>query len=239
MLALLDGLISQFREPSNILKVLPGSSVEINGPLYDEVQNVRELTYTSSSEQLSLDFEVAHKGYFLGGAMWRGRLAVSPQIPAGEYTLTVGIRGKAPPQPLPPYRIIVYPDPVSRQQSSKSLIRRYLGVSPWLVPPFFLPAILLAFGLVFYLSQKTEAFLAQQGKAEVYRVVKGEGGYIIRFGLGTAHGVQPGAHLTIFDDQGHTAGTVEVEEASKTDSQAVVKTDQVIKPGFIVSRDHV
>ena len=36
-LALLDGLVARFREPPNMLKILPGESLEINGPLQDEV----------------------------------------------------------------------------------------------------------------------------------------------------------------------------------------------------------
>ena len=234
-LALLDGLVARFREPANLWKVLPGMAVEMNGPLEDEVKDIRELTYTSNSPHLRLTFSAAHKGYFLGGDMWRGQLQVSPQAEAGEYRLTVGIIGKTPPKPLPPYRIMVFADPLSLQRSYKSLIHYYSGLSPWAVAPGFLPAILLSFGAVFYLSQKKEKLLARRGRAEIYRVLRRDGEWVINFGLGTDHGVQPGSRLEIFDDQEHGVGAAEVEEVTATDALALARSDQEIKPGYIVS----
>ncbi len=81
-----------------------------------------------------------------------------------------------------------------------------------------------------------EGLLAQQGQAEVYQVKKMEGGYLVGFGLGTAHGVQPGARLPLFNEEGQTLGTVEVKESSATDSLALIISDQEIRPGFTVSR---
>ncbi len=236
-LALFDGLISRFREPLNIFKVLPGETVHINGPLEEAVQDIRQLTVQSSSDQLMLTLEAVHKGYFLGGDMWRGLLAISPQIRPGEYTLTVGLRGKVSPHPLPPYRIIVFPDFPSRQLSYKSLSGHYLGMSPWLIFVMLLPTVLAAFGGVFWLSQKREKLLAQLGQAEVYRVARVEEKGVISFGLGTAHGVQIGSRLALFDESGLRVGTVEVEETSETDSSARVSTDREIKPGYMVRLD--
>ena len=236
-LVLFDGLISRFREPLNIFKVLPGETVHINGPLEEAVQDIRQLTVQSSSDQLVLTLEAVHKGYFLGGDMWRGLLAISPQIRPGEYTLTVGIRGKVSPHPLPPYRIIVFPDIPSRQLSYKFLSGHYLGVSPWLIFVMLLPTVLVAFGGVFWLSQKREKLLAQLGQAEVYRVARVEEKCVVTFGLGTAHGVHIGSRLALLDESGQTAGTAEVEETSETDSSARVNTDRKIKPGYIVRLD--
>ncbi|MBI4642359.1 MAG: hypothetical protein HY790_00370 [Deltaproteobacteria bacterium] len=234
-LALLDGLAARFREPPNVLKVLPGMSLEVNGPLEEEVGDVRELTYAGSSPHLRLTFEAAHKGYFLGGDMWRGQLRVDPQTPPGEYSLTVGVKGKTPARPLPPYRVLVFADPLSRQHSYKSLISRHAGLSPWAAAAGFLPAILLFFGGVYYLSQKRAQILAGLGRAEIYRVASREGEYLIGFGLGTAQGLQPGSKIVIFNEQEQEMGTAEVQEATATDALAVVPADREIKPGYIVS----
>jgi len=234
-LALVEGLVARFREPANLWKVLPGMSTEMNGPLEDEVQDIRELRYTSTSPHLRLTFSAAHKGYFLGGDMWRGQLQVNPQAEPGEYHLTVGIIGKTPPKPLPPYRILVFADPLSLQRSNKSLIHYYSGLSPWVVAPGFLPAILLCFGAVFLLSQKKEKLLAGLGRAEIYRVTHKDGEWTIKFGLGTDHGVKPGSRVEILDGQERTVGTAEVEEARATDALALARSDREIKPGYIVS----
>ena len=235
-LAVLDGLVARFREPPNVLKVLPGMSEEMNGPLEEEVGDIRDLTYASSSPHLGLVFAAVHKGYFLGGDMWRGQLQVAPQTPPGEYRLTVGVKGKKPARPLPPYRVLVFADPLSRQQSYKSIISSHTGLSPWAAAAYFLPAILLSFGGVYYLSQKKEEFLARLGRAEIYRVARREGEYVIGFGLGTSHGLQAGSKIDIFNEQEQVVATGEVEEADTTDSLAVVRSDREIKPGYVVSR---
>jgi len=234
-LALLDGLVARFREPPNLLKVLPGMSLEVNGPLEEEIGDIRELTYASSSPDLHLTFGAAHKGYFLGGDMWRGQLRVDPRTPPGEYHLTVGVKGKNPARPLPPYRVLVFADPWIKQQSYKSLVRRHAGLTPWAAAAYFLPAILLLFGGVYYFSQKQEKLLARLGRAEIYRVASREGEYVIAFGLGTAQGLQAGSTIDIFNEQGQAVATGEVEEASATDSLAVVRSGQEIKPGYVVS----
>jgi len=235
-LALLDGLVARFREPFNVLKVLPGTSLEINGPLQEEAQGVGDLTYTAGSPKLRVSFEAMHKGYFLGGDMWRGRLLVDPQTPPGEYPLTMGVKGKTPPKPLPPFQVIVFADALSLQDSDKSLLRRHWGLSPWGTAASFLPAILLCFGGVFLLSQKRERLLMAMGRAEIYRVASGEGGCVIGFGLGTDHGLQTGSRVRILDNQEHEVGTGEVQESTATDSLALVHSEQKIKPGYIVCR---
>lgn len=235
-LSILDGLIARFREPPHVLKVLPGTSVEINGPVAEEAAGVQDLTYESTSEHLTVKFEEMHKGYFLGGDMWRGQLTVSPQIRPGEYRLIVSPKGSKAVQPPPAFRVMVYADPLSLQRSEKSLIQRHLGFSPWGAAAAGVPVILLTFGLVYYLSGKRESLLAQGGRAEVYRVVRREGDSVICFALGTAHGVMPGTRVTIFNDEGQPVGTARVEEASVTGAIAVAAAGQEIKTGYIVSR---
>lgn len=236
LLALADGLLVHFREPANLVKVLPGASIQINGELTDEAHRVEELTYLSSSEQFQVSFEAIHKGYFLGGDMWRGKLLVGPGISPGEYRLAVMPKRSSSPRAAPAFRILVYPDALSLQKSSTSLIRRFFGISAFVVAAGCLPGILLAFGMVYYLSARREALLAQGGQAEVYRVVRREGGYEIRFALGTTHGLGPGARVQVLNEQGQRVGLAQVEESNQTDSLAVITADQEIKTGYLVSR---
>jgi len=236
-LALLDGLIGQFREPANLIKLLPGLTAEIDGPLEEEVPGVQELTYFSDSDFLTLSFASVHKGYFLGGNLWRGQISASSRILPGEYHLTVAPRRSTSPVATLAFRILIFPDPLSLQLSSKSLIRRHLGLSPWGAAAACLPGILLTFGIVFRLSQKRDRLLAQRGLAEIYRVIKKDGGFEIHFGLGTEHGVYPGLQLRVHNPQGKAVGLARVEEAAPTDAIALVTLDQEIKPGFMLSKE--
>jgi len=235
-LTVLDGLVARFREPANVFKVLPGEVVGINGPLVEEIKGVQELTYESSSPHLRLKFITLHKGYFLGGDMWRGELAADQQIAPGEYELRVLTPGWAALKPLPPFRIMVYPDEGSLTRSAPSLVQRLTGYSPWVVAPAFLPLVLAAFGGVFYLSQRMETLLAQKGQAEIYRVLRRDDGWEIRFGLGTAHDVHTGDRVAVWDDQGRQVAGAEVQEAWETHAWAVVSGDQQVKEGYIVMR---
>ncbi len=235
LLALVDGLVVHFREPANVVKVLPGASVDLNGELTDEANSIEELTYVSGSDQLQVTFEAIHKGYFLGGDMWRGRLEVGPHISPGEYSLTVLPKKAISPRKAPAFRILVFPDVLSLQKSSPSLLRRWFGLSAFVAAAGCLPGIVLAFGVVFLLSGKRDELLAATGRAEVYRVLRREGGIEIRFGLGTAQGLGPGSPVSISDEAGRMVGTAEVEASTLTDSLAVVSGDQEVKEGYLVS----
>ena len=109
---------------------------------------------------------------------------------------------------------------------------------PWRVAAIFAALAwgALAFGAVYVLSGKREALMAESGKAEIYRVTRGDGGYEIRFALGTGRGMSPGAKVAIFDEAGQQVGTGTVEVANRTDAAALVMTDQEIKVGYLVSR---
>ncbi|MDO9533369.1 MAG: hypothetical protein Q7O12_14750 [Deltaproteobacteria bacterium] len=236
LLGLVDGLLVAFREPADLVKVLPGASVEINGELTDEAHQVEDLTFTSDSDQLKVIFEAIHKGYFLGGDMWRGRLIVGPNISPGEYNLSVLPMRTVSPRKAPAFRILVFADALSLQKSSTSVIRRWFGISAFNVSAGCLPGILLAFGAVYLLSGKRDALLAASGQAEIYRVTKGDDGYEIRFSLGTAHGISPGARVAIHDAGGQPVGTATVEVCNRKVSVAQATSDQSIKVGDLVSR---
>jgi hypothetical protein len=236
LLVLVDGLLVHFREPANLVKVLPGAVTAINGELTDEAHQIEDLTFTSDSNQLTVTFEAIHKGYFLGGDMWRGRLIVGPQISPGEYSLSVLPRRSASPRKAPAFRILVFPEALSLQKSSTSLVRRWFGISAFQVAAGCLPGILLAFGAVYLLSGRREALLAASGQAEIYRVTRGDDGYEIRFGLGTAHGISPGARVAIYDEMGQQMGTGTVEVCNQKVSVAQATSDQPIKAGYLVSR---
>jgi hypothetical protein len=234
-LALLDGLIGQFREPANLIKLLPGLTAEIDGPLQEEVTGVQELTYLSDSDLLTLSFATVHKGYFLGGLLWQGQITASPRLQPGEYHLTVAPRRSTLPAATLGFRIMVFPEPLSLQRSSMSMIRRYTGLSPWGAAAACLPGILLAFGALLLISRKIDRLLAKSGRAEIYRVIKKDGGFEIHFGLGTKHGIQPGLELQVYNPGGKAVALARVEESAPTDSIALVTAGQEIRPGFIVS----
>ena len=133
-LALVDGLLVHFREPANLVKVLPGAVTAINGELTDEAHDIQDLTFVTSSDQLTVNFEAIHKGYFLGGDMWRGRLIVGPDISPGEYSLSVLPKRTASPRKAPAFRILVFPgcpQPPEELHLAGPAVVRDLGLPAW------------------------------------------------------------------------------------------------------------
>lgn len=234
-LTVLDGLIAQFRQGPYLLKMLPGETVEIDGPVRGEIKDLQELEYNSNTKHLTLSVQALHKGYFMGGDMWRGQLTAGRSLAPGEYRLTVSVKGTPPEQAPPPFSVLVYANAQTRLRNSPSLIQRHTGYSPFIAAAALVPFVLLAFGLVFHLSQRREALLRQQGQGEIYRLVRDETGWTIRFGLGAAQGLTPGARLVVLDKAGRTVGAAEVKEVGEKDSWAVVSGDQEVKIGYLVS----
>jgi hypothetical protein len=234
--ALFDALVAQFRQPANVFEALPGDTVDLNGSLPEGIKDLAALTQVSSSEDLQFSFTEIHKGFWLGGNMWRGKVKVSPATPPGTYSLAVRPKMTLSNYPTRFIFITVYPDLSSLYQHSRSYLRRYAGVSPWALTGFFLALVAVPVVLLFRLSNQIDGLLAQIGQAEIYKVEKSEGGYVIAFGLGTSHGVGPGTRVSILDPEGNYVGTAEVEKSSATDSVGQATLDRDIRPGFFVSR---
>lgn len=236
--AVLDGIITKFREPFNVLAVLPGESPAINGPTAEQVKTPADLEWLADSPELTLKVEKIHSGYFLGGRMWQGTLQVGQGIAPGKHVLAVRPRPLDPATPTEAvlFRINVYATEADRRAASLSLVERSLGISPWWAALLPLPGILLAFALTFLLSWRIDSLMAEEGKSEIYRVTRKEGYLEVGFGLGTAHGVRAGDLLPVYDLEGRQTATVEVKEATATDAVGWVGAGELVQPGFVVHR---
>lgn len=235
--SIIDGCIAKFRAPINVFNILPGQSVKVDGPLDSKIQDTRELTYTSASDNVRLSFDAIQPGFWLGGTMWIGTVTTDKLIRPGEYDVAVFLSGETDIKKKFVFRIKVFKDYASYRQSFKSVIRRHLDFSPWWILIFCIPLTALTVGIVFFLSKRFEELLAREGKAEIYRIIRGETACEISFGLGTKHGVQPGSSLFILNESGHPTATIVVQKVSETDSSAIVGLDYTVKQGDIVSLD--
>jgi hypothetical protein len=236
-LAIIDGLVAKFREPVNVLHVLPGEVADIDGPIPETVKGTEALTYTSDSKDLDVKFTAIHPGYFMGGNMWRGLLTAAGSVTPGKYTVTVRPRDFPAAKPGFQFRVVVYPNSISQRAAFQSQIKRQTGLSPYLVAAAFLPLILITLGVVYFLSQRIDTLQAEGGRAEIYRVSKNEGLTLVTFGLGTKHGVNPGDQVTLLDPEGNYVGTVKVQESADQDSVGSITLDRDVHPGYIVSRN--
>ena len=235
-LVIIDGLVSRFREPLHRFSGLPGDRIAVSGSLAGKAEQVGELAYQTNSPDIQLEFEAIQTGFWLGGYLWNGHLSISPQTRPGGYQLTVQIKKTKPEKSSSLFQIDVYNDLRRLQRNSKSFLVSSIGIYPWQAGLFLIPFIALIFGFVFFLSHKTESLLEEQGKAEVYRVRKGETAYEISFGLGRKQGISPGSRLTLSNNRGQEIGSIRVAEVFESHSTAQVDLELSIRPGFIISR---
>ncbi|MBM4146502.1 MAG: hypothetical protein FJ240_09580 [Nitrospira sp.] len=234
-ISIIDGCVAKFRAPINVHNILPGQSVKVDGPLDSKIQDTRELTYTSASDNVRLSFDAIQPGFWLGGIMWIGTVTTNELIPPGEYDISVYTKGETDIKKKFVFRIKVFKDYASYRQSFKSVIRRYLDLSPWWILLFCIPLTAITVGIVFFLSKRVDELLAREGKAEIFRIVRGDTACEIYFGLGTKHGLRPDASVSLLNESGNPTATMVVQRVSETDSSAIVGLDYKVKEGDIVS----
>lgn len=236
-LAILDGLISQARYPLNRFDVLPGASEKFNFTLREPVQGqeVERLSYACDTKQIRVSFESIHKGFFLGGEMCRGDILVSSDITPGDYRLKIGLKETLPQKSLAEFYIKVHPNQASIRQHSTSIIRKNVGISPWQVAALSAILMGMSLGMVYFFSHNRERLLIISGKADIYRIKKMDDCREIAFGMGYAHGLQPGMRVHLLNERYQIAGEAEISQVFEIDSFARIPLTISVIPGYMVS----
>lgn len=233
-ISFLDGCVNRLLHPMNLINILPGQSINVNAPLEKKVSDIKDLSYTSTSDMIKLQFDSIYSGFWLGGTEWRGVLTVNSNIKPGEYKLTINIKGVETKRPFV-FIVRVYENMTSLNKSSLSLIKKATGISPWVV---FVSSVLLIGLTVIYmlkLSNNIESILIQSGQAEVFFVKREEVITEIIFGLGKKNNVKIGDILNIYNEQGLYIGKVIVQQTTDENSIGIVKSEHNVKPGFVVT----
>lgn len=227
MVAVVDGLAARWRTPDNVVQVLPGETVEVSGPLREPVRRPEDLTCTGKVPGLTLEFGALQSGYFWGDQRWRGRLQVSEDLAPGKYSLVIP-KGYE-------LKVVVYPDPLSRQQASPSLLCRLTGVPPFLGAAAALPFIAVLMAAVFLWSRRIAELQAGMGLAEVYHVAEEQGRLRLTFGLGARHGLKEGDEVRLLDPGGRQVGLITVKQVSAQDATGWSTLGPDVRPGFLVA----
>lgn len=235
-LAVLDALVSRFREPLNQFSGLPGSRIPVNGPLAEKIENPRAMAFQTNSREIHLVFEDIQTGFWFGGYLWNGTLIIGPRIEPGRYSFVVKPANQPGNQGATRFEVEIFKDQAQLDRNSKSFFLSTLGVRPWRVLLFCIPLIGLSLGIVFFLSQKADRLLAEQGQAEVYQVRKGESGHEIYFGLGRQQGIHPGTRLSLYHKNGQDLGAIVAQEVFEGHSMARVDPGIPVEPGFMISQ---
>ncbi len=236
VICVLDGAVAYFREPFNTLKLLPGDTVKLTGPMAPGATSVEGMAIETSSDSVSATLEEVISGFWMGGKMWRGTLKLSPQIAPGNYLFSVFGKEDQKRVGSNVFQVIVYLDQNSRLADSRSLILRNSGVSPWVMACIFLGFVVVCCLALFFISGERDRLMAERGEAEVFHITKDENGLSIYFGLGSKNGVEKGTALLLMDPERELVGEITVESVSDGDGVAKVGLQSPVIPGYIVKK---
>lgn len=233
LVTLADGLIGQFKRDYNALEALPGSSQPLTGPMPPKAQALKEVAIEGNQGPVRLVFTERLTGYWLGTDMWRGTIKIDPSAPPGEYVLKVRDQGLEPQSPLLVFKVRVRRDEQDMQLSSPSLIKKHLGIQPFVLAAgmFALGAVIS--GAAFLMARTLERQMKLEGQAEIYMVKKGPEGLAVTFSLGSEDGVTPGLDLLIRNEAGMTVGTAKVVSCTAQDATATVQAGGNVHLGDI------
>lgn len=244
LVCLADALREGFADSGREFQAAPGETLSFTSPLPPGASTLEEMKISGGDSDVVLKPEGLYTGFWLGGTMWKGSIAVTGKAGPGERVFT--LEGPALDRPATGpvnivLRVAVHPDALAKQQASASFITRHFGFPPYL-------AALAAMGLAlipgvagFLASRRVERLLTLDGKGIVYMMKRTGEGPVIGFSLGSRQGLAPGMTVRLFDRAGRGVGEARISASLPDDATAVVVSgscdigDMVVLPSEGVS----
>ncbi len=232
----LDSSVAYLREPSNAFRLLPGQSSRLTGPLSPDAVAATDMTYESTSNQVSISMEEVNSEFWFGGRIWRGTLRVAPDGEPGKYKVIVFGKADRRKVGANTFQVMVYKDRAAKLADSKSLFMRATGLNPMIFAVGFFGLVLLCCAGLYFIAGIRDRLMAEQGEAEVYHVTRDKEGAIVYFGLGAMHGIQGGAKLVLMDNKRQPVEEITVDSVNSEDSRARVGPLVTVEAGYLVKR---
>lgn len=235
-LGLADSYVDSFRTGGNTFSVLTGGTEHLSGPLPPDLPDASALRVRIDHPGVRLTMTTQSQGFWFGNRMWQAEVAVAPDAPTGDAAIVVQDPKADAAAPVQAFIIRVFPDQASLEAASNSRIHRLLGLRPLLFAAFAAGAAVVAGLLVYLTSRRLEALWAREGKAVVYMIKKTPDGLLISFGLGTNHGLSPGATVAVADESGLPMATASVVRCAAADASALILDGGTASLGNLVNR---
>ncbi len=232
LLVVADGFMDGADRAAKIFSGYPGMSQPISGKSSKRIKSIQQLSYTTSSKEITLRFAKAESSVWHNA--WWGTLEIGRSVEPGDHTLSVRCEAEIPEKRITEYKISVYKDISTYESHLRSYIRRHLGVTPWWIFLGILPLFGLCFLVVYRLSGQKALLMAASGHTEIYRLKRSGEDWLLSFGLGSEHGVKQGDIVPIYAPDGTSVGTAKVQDVFPTHSVAIAHGWQKIKSDYEV-----
>lgn len=229
-LSVADIAVSGYLQPRGVFRAISEEAPLISGNVSARIPSIGDLVFRADSPLVNMEFLEAD------GAMWRGRLLISPSVRHGEFRFRVHLKSEGDGSKLPERILRVYPDRTAYLASSHYLCERFLGIPPSWLAAAVLPLLLLSLGVSYRLSARKEALLNAMGMATVFKVSRRKGGCEIMFGIGSGDGVREGEIMILLDADRRPVGRVKVRTAGERHATAEVDPNLRVKPNYLVAK---
>lgn len=230
-----DGMIAGGRADPKEFHLLQGQSIALSDTMPKGVEKLQDLELRASHPGVAVRLVETFSGFWLGGTLWRAEAALAPDLPLGEYVLSMHHQHNGTETtPRQAFRLRVHKDAASIQAASLSVITRATGLSPYLLAACLLPLAVAPMVASYILSRRIARELARQRMAEVYRAMAGENGQLIFFSLPDGHGLTPDAPVQVLDERAEKPlGAAVVTEVRGEDIQARMLDGALVRPGVL------
>ena len=239
MLLLFDGLRSGIFGSGDV-RLVPGENYVVSGPLPPKTDRVEDFVIEGNAPDGSMRLmpEGTFTGYWFGGGMWRGHIAVDSHPRPGSYVIKVRDKFGEKQNPALVFTVRVYADEEDRRLDSPSMAMRWTGVEP-----FLLAALSCALGIVtgvlnYLLGRKWTAILTEHGCGEIYRLKMVDGAWEVVVDMGRDAEVPVGTTFRFTHPARGELGQGRVVSCERGKITLQVSPEASVRPGDIACPVH-
>ncbi len=236
LMSFVDAMVGGLKGNSGTIELTPGSRFLISGPMPPRTEAIADFVIEGQTvdDSLRLIPEAIFSGYWFGGSMWRGVIAVDADAHAGDHTIIVKDRFGEKQNPALVFAVRIWPDLATKNAHSPSFLIRNTGINPYLFAGGFLLCGIATGVLTFFLGWLWAKHLASRHCGEIYILRHVEQGTEVTCELQKDIAVTPGMSCALHRRFGGAIGNAVVTDCGKDKVSLLVKEQTIVKIGDIV-----
>jgi hypothetical protein len=235
LLSLADALVGGFKGEKGLIELIPDSRYAISGPLPPKTTAIKDFIIEGQQPNslVRLVPEAIYSGYWFGGAMWRGAIAVDPFAQEGVYELKVKDNFGEKQNPTLVFKVRVWPDQATLNAHSPSRLVRMTGLNPFLIAlGFALGGIVIAGGN-FILGRLWARHLRLHNCGEIYKLRRTPRGTEITCEIHCDFVPSPGMPCKIYRPSGEALCTAHISGCEDNEVLMLVDDQELVHMGDI------
>ncbi len=234
--AFVDAMVGGLKGNSGTIELMPDSRFLISGPMPPRTEAIADFVIEGQSvdDTLRLIPETIFSGYWFGGSMWRGVIAVGPDAHEGNHTIIVKDRFGEKQNPALVFAVRIWPDLATKNAHSPSFLTRKTGINPYLFAGGFLLSGIATGCLNFFLGWLWTRHLSSRHCGEIYILRHIDQGTEVTCELQKDCAVTPGMSCALYRRFGAALGSAVVTDCEKDKVSLLVKKPNLVKIGDVV-----